>query len=172
MKVLALVIVVLGSMHVGRAQQGASEVTQEDRITKHMPVLQPRPCSVWLTKWGASADVVNAEARRIGLKLVDSTSLLDEEATIYTYTEPDEAEIYYCFSVIRGVYSVFTCTLSYNDGSHAKARLDEATKDLQDHWGADGTTRVATARCDQTKGDVEIEVGITSKIVTFTVQSM
>lgn len=170
MHIVAFVIIVLCSSIVGHAQQVDSRITLNDRISTYMPVMQPRPCSVWLTKWGASADDVKAAAKRIGLQLADSTPLFDADAMIYIYTEPD-AEIYYSFSVISGTYSIFTCTMSYNEVAHAEERFDEATNDLKAHWGTDGTVTASTAQCDQTKKNVKIEVGKSARIVTFTIES-
>lgn len=171
MHIVAFVIIVLCSSIVGHAQQVDSRITLNDRISKYMPVMQPRPCSVWLTMWGASADEIKAEAKRIGLQLADSTPLVDADAMIYIFTEPD-AEIYYSFSVINGSYNLFTCTMSYNEDAHAEERFVGATRDLQAHWGGDDTVSTATALCDQTKKNVKIEVGKSRRIVTFTIESM
>jgi hypothetical protein len=170
MKALALVIVVLCSSVVGRAQQSDPKITLDDRLSKYMPALQPRPCSVWLTNWGASGDAVKAEAKRIGLELVDSTSLPDGDAIIYMYTEPS-AEIYYSFSVIDGSYNLFTCSLSYNDLAEAKARYDAALQDLREHWGGDGKSTSTTAVCEPAKTRVSIEVGQSGNTVTFVIQT-
>lgn len=128
MKWLVLLLVVLGAMSAS-----AQKIDFETRVKKYVPILEPRPCSVWMVEWGASKSEVLKEAKRLGMLFMDSSTTTDGTSLMLTFQEPDK-ELYYTFVVGKVGFKMFICQMSFNSAVDAQARVDEVSRDFIIYW--------------------------------------
>lgn len=164
MKNLLMLVVIL-TMGIGTSF--GQVVTFQDRITRYFPILNPRPCSVWMLDWNSSESEVMAESKRLGLSYQDSARSDDNKKKFLIFKDPDKG-VHYNFIFGEFGYEMFICQLTYKSPADAQSRLNDLSNEIWLYWGAKERVSNSVTDCDQTGQKVGIRGSRDKSDVTLT----
>lgn len=173
MKTFIVTAAILLSVITASAQQIKS--TMEERLTKYIPVLKPRPCSVFLVDYTATEGTVKDWAQKLGLKPLETMYPNDTTQYILQYFDPENPSIIYGFihkKKSRTYIGAFVF-IKFKDHFSAIERLDDLKSQLYFNWGNDDKEKTsASSKCQSDGTDRFISVRRTNDILMITTMSL
>lgn len=156
-------IFIVTSILLGVVVSSGQEIksTLEERLTKYIPMLNPRPCSVLLVDYESTEGTVKMWAQKLGLKPVDIMYPDDTTQYILQYLDHESPSIIYGF-IMKKKTKMYIGTyvyMQFKDHFAAIERLDDLKTQFYLNWGntvkekttakqdcqSDGSTRFISA---------------------------
>ncbi len=152
MKTIFITLVLLFGVMTSSAQDIKS--TLEQRLTKYIPILNPRPCSVFLVDYESTEGTVKMWAEKLGLKPVDVMYPDDTTQYILQYVDHESPSIIYGF-IMKKKSKMYIGTyvyLQFKDHFAAIERLEDLKTQFYFHWGNDVKEKTTAKQNCQTDG--------------------
>jgi|APGre2960657404_1045060.scaffolds.fasta_scaffold13454_9 hypothetical protein len=152
MRTLFIITALLFGVMTSSAQDIKS--TLEQRLTKYIPILNPRPCSVFLVDYESTEGTVKMWAEKLGLKPVDVMYPDDTTQYILQYVDHESPSIVYGF-IMKKKTKMYIGTyvyMQFKDHFAAIERLEDLKTQFYFHWGNDVKEKTNAKQNCQTDG--------------------
>lgn len=152
MKTIITTAIILFGVFTSSAQQMTSTV--EERLTKYIPILKPRPCSVFLVDYESTEGTVKMWAQKLGLKPIDAMYPDDTTQYILQYVDHESPSIIYGFifkkksKMYIGTYVYF----QFKDHFAAIEQLEDLKNQFYLNWGNNVKEKTTAKQDCQTDG--------------------
>lgn len=111
--------------------------TVGERITKYIPVMQPKPCSIFLVDYGSKVETTQLWSKKLGLVPVDTMNPADTTQYILQYLDPDNPNIIYGFIHRKNtnIYLGGFCFIKFKSPLVAIEEMEKLKTQLYLYWG-------------------------------------
>lgn len=152
MKTIIITLTILFGVITSSSQEIKS--TLEERLTKYIPILKPRPCSVFLVDYESTEGTVKMWAQKLGLKPIDVMYPDDTTQYILQYVDHESPSIIYGFIMKKKgkTYIGTYVYLQFKDHFAAIERLEDLKTQFYFNWGNDVREKTTAKQNCQTDG--------------------
>lgn len=135
MKTFIITVGILLGIVTTSAQEIKSTIGE--RITKYIPVMEPKPCSIFLVDYGSKVETTQLWTKKLGLVPAEIMNPTDTTQYVLQYLDPDNPNVIYGFIHRKNtnIYMGGFCFIKFKSPLVAIEELEKLKTQLYLYWG-------------------------------------